>query len=512
MSAQNSLSRALRGARGSAPDRTALSFAGRDYDWRWMADRGRQLSEALCHAGVPDDAPIGLIPRNRPLSVAALLELLIAGRSIVMIYAFQSGAAIARDIESLRLAAVVGDCQDWPEEARTAARSVGCAAVRLDPDATDAAAVTLVPGAERCGPGPHRSPFAIAGIEMLTSGTTGTPKRIAMDFELIFRSMVGESTVLDDDEPDQEAAPGLLIYPFGNISGLYTFLPVAAAGRPTVMLEKFNLPDWLAYVKRYRPLRAGLPPAGIQMVLDADVPPEDLASIEAIHSGAARLDPHVQARFEQLYGIPILLGYGATEFGGPVTNMTLEDARAFGNVKRGSVGRAWAGSRLRVLDPDTLEELPAGTEGLLEVSTPRMGDHWIRTTDLGMIDEDGFVFHRGRADGAISRGGFKILPEVVASALQSHPSIATVAVVGLPDRRLGQVPVAAIELRPGADIPSPAELEAHARQSLYSTHIPARFLIVDALPRTPSLKISLPGVLALFAEQEDSRGGVAEKC
>src|SRR3546814_6789901 len=84
-----------------------------------MADRGRQLSEALCHAGVPDDAPIGLIPRNRPLSVAALLELLIAGRSIVMIYAFQSGAAIARDIESLRLAAVVGDCQDWRSEEHT---------------------------------------------------------------------------------------------------------------------------------------------------------------------------------------------------------------------------------------------------------------------------------------------------------------------------------------------------------------------------------------------------------
>src|SRR3546814_672522 len=159
-----------------------------------------------------------------------------------------------------------------------------------------------------------------------------------------------------------------------------------------------------------------------------------------------------------------------------------------------------------VLEPDTLGEWPAGTEGLLEVSTPRMGDRWIRTTDRGMIDEDGFVFHRGRADDAISRGGFKILPEVVASALQSHPSIAAVAVVGLPDRRLGQVPVAAIELRPGADIPSPAELEAHARQSRYSTHIPARFLIVDALPRTPSLKISLPGVLALFAEQEDSRG------
>jgi long-chain acyl-CoA synthetase len=474
-----------------------------------MADRGRQMSDALAAAGVPDDAPIGLIPRNRPLSVAALLELLIAGRSIVMIYAFQSAAAIARDVESLRLAAVVGDRQDWSVEAIAAARSAGTAAIRLDPDSPDGGAIALVPEAALCGPGPHRPPFAVAGIEMLTSGTTGTPKRVAMDFDIIFRSMVGESTVLADAAPDRPQTPGLLIYPFGNISGLYTFLPVAASGRPTLMVEKFNLPDWLDYVKRFRPLRASLPPAGIQMLLDADIPPGDISGIEAIHSGAARLDPHVQARFERLYGIPILLGYGATEFGGPVTNMTLEDARAFGESKRGSVGRVWAGARLRILDPDTLEELPNGAEGLIEVSTPRMGDHWIRTTDLGLIDEDGFVFHRGRADGAISRGGFKILPEVVASALQTHPSIAAVAVVGLPDRRLGQVPAAAIELRPGAAAPSFAQLEAHARQTLYSTHIPARFLIVDALPRTPSLKISLPGVLALFDERETASAGAS---
>src|SRR3546814_9954090 len=70
--------------------------------------------------------------------------------------------------------------------------------------------------------------------------------------------------------------------------------------------------------------------------------------------------------------------------------MTFDDVLRFGASKFGSVGRAWAGARLRVIDPDTLAELAPGKEGLLAVKTPRMGDHWIRTTDLAMIDEDGF--------------------------------------------------------------------------------------------------------------------------
>lgn len=499
MSADDRLSKAIAAARDKAPEAAALIFAGREYSWRWLSDRGLALSRIMAAAGVPDDAPIGLIPRNRPSSVAVLLELLAAGRSIVMIYAFQSGAAIARDIEALQLAAVVADAQDWSAEARAAAAASGTLGVCLGADGDS---VLPIPGAERCGPGPHRGPFPVPSIEMLTSGTTGVPKRFAMDFGVIFRSMVGESTVGATGTPGEAVRPGLMLYPFGNISGLYTLLPLMAGGLPAVLLEKFNVADWLAYVRTYRPPRVSLPPAGFQMLLDAGVPADDLSSLEAVHTGAAKLDLHVQGEFERRYGVPIIQGYGATEFGGPVSNMTLEDIRAFGPAKFGSVGRAWAGARLRVLDPDTLEELPPGTEGLLEVSTPRMGDHWIRTTDLAVIDEDGFLFHRGRADGAISRGGFKILPEAVAAALQKHPSVAAVAVVGLPDRRLGQVPAAVVELRPGSTVPSVAELEAHARANLYATHVPARFLIVDAIPRTPSLKISLPGVRALFEDAQ----------
>ena len=83
-------------------------------------------------------------------------------------------------------------------------------------------------------------------------------------------------------------------------------------------------------------------------------------------------------------------------------------------------------------------------------------------------------------------------------------AVAAAAVVGLPDPRLGEVPVAAIELRTGAARPSFAELDAHARKHLYATHIPVAYRFVDELPRTVSLKVSLPAVKALFADDAET--------
>ena len=294
-------------------------------------------------------------------------------------------------------------------------------------------------------------------------------------------------------------APALIYYPFGNISGVTSMLPPLLKGQRIVLLDKFSLADWRQYVRQHQPVRGSLPAAGFRMVLDAEVPKEELACFRTIGTGAAPLDPTVQRMFEERYGIPILLSYGATEFGGPVTTMTAEMIAEWGSQKRGSVGRPFGGAKLRVLDPETGEALPAGQEGLLEVMTPRIGPEWIRTTDIVMIDEDGFIFHRGRSDGAIMRGGFKLLPEVIERALATHSSVAAASVVGLRDERLGQVPAAVVQLRPGAPQPSKEELDVYLRQQVYATHIPVAYQFVDALPRTPSLKVDLPAVRRLFA-------------
>jgi acyl-coenzyme A synthetase/AMP-(fatty) acid ligase len=236
------------------------------------------------------------------------------------------------------------------------------------------------------------------------------------------------------------------------------------------------------------------------MILDADLPAEDLSSLKFFSTGAAPLDPNVQRRFEERYGIPILLSYGATEFGGPVATMTPQLRTEWGDAKFGSVGRAMPGVELRVRHPEAGHILGAGEEGLLEVVSPRMGPDWIRTSDIAVIDADGFLFHRGRADGAIMRGGFKVLPETIEAALLLHPAISAVGVVGVPDPRVSEVPGAVIAVKPDALAPEIAELETHLRQHLPATHLPVHWRFVDTLPKNPSFKIDRPALKRLFAE------------
>ena len=241
------------------------------------------------------------------------------------------------------------------------------------------------------------------------------------------------------------------------------------------------------------------------MILDADIPKSDFASVKGVFGGSARLDPDLQDRFEEKYGVLIHWGMGATEFCGTVVSWTPALRAQFGNSKRGSVGKPMPGVELRVADPETGAVLGPDKEGLLEVYCPEIRPDWVRTTDLVTMDADGFIFHIARYDGAIVRGGFKILPERVAEVIRSLPSVADAAVVGLDDERLGAVPVAAVELRPGAAPITPAEIDAHIRRALPAPHVPVKILIVPALPRTPSLKVSLGEVRKLFARTRDRR-------
>lgn len=234
------------------------------------------------------------------------------------------------------------------------------------------------------------------------------------------------------------------------------------------------------------------------MILEANIPKEDLSSVRYVIAGAAPLDPAVQRDFEQHYGIPILLSYGATEFGGPVARMTPELHVQYGAMKLGSVGRPMPGARIRVIDPDTGEELARGLEGIVEVVSPIMGPGWIRTSDIGMLDEDDFFWHRGRADGAILRGGFKVLPETIERALLLHPAVSATAVVGVTDKRLHQVPAAAIQLKPGVAAPTIEELERHMRDQVLATHIPVHWKFVETLPKNNSFKIDRQGLRQLF--------------
>jgi acyl-CoA synthetase (AMP-forming)/AMP-acid ligase II len=206
----------------------------------------------------------------------------------------------------------------------------------------------------------------------------------------------------------------------------------------------------------------------------------------------------------------VLTSYAATEFAGGVAGWTLGDYQQYWRDKRGSVGRAQPGSLLRVVDEQTGEEAKAGQSGLLEVKPAQLGPDagWVRTTDLARIDDDGFLYILGRADRAIIRGGFKVLPDRVRGVLEQHPAVRGAVVLGVPDARLGAVPVALVELRQDAAA-SPADITALATGSLAGYEVPAGLYIVPELPRTPSGKVDLRGAEELLRGLGDR--GVVEQ-
>ena len=296
----------------------------------------------------------------------------------------------------------------------------------------------------------------------------------------------------------EDVPPQLNFWPMGNVGGVCNLITAGAVGSPMVLLEKFTVAEFIDAVKRHRPPLISLTPTAARMILDAKIPREAFDGVKAMFGGSAPLDAELEERFETTYGVTVYWGYGATEFCGTVVRWTPELREKFGTTKRGSIGAAMPGVGVRAVNAETGREVARGEPGLLEAQVPEIGPDWIRTTDLVVIDADGFVFHHGRNDGAIVRGGFKILPETVVKVLREHPSVADAAVVGLPDPRLEEVPVAAVELRAGTPRPTEAELEAHVRRHLTAPHIPVRFLIVDVLPRTPSMKASLKDIRRLF--------------
>jgi acyl-CoA synthetase (AMP-forming)/AMP-acid ligase II len=285
-----------------------------------------------------------------------------------------------------------------------------------------------------------------------------------------------------------------------HLGGLFRILQCVNDGRSFCLLERFRVDEWADAVRRHRPRTVSLVPAALRMVLDADLDPDDLASVRSVISGTAPLAPDDADAFRDKYGVPVLISYAATEFGGGVAGWNLADHEQFWVAKRGSVGRAHPGCELRVVDPDTGAPLEPDVEGLLEVKARQLGDDagWTRTTDQARIDADGFLYILGRADQAIIRGGFKIRPDDVRAALERDPRVRGAAVVGRADARLGAVPVAAVELRPGVAAASPDDLLAAASAVLARYELPDELKVVGELPRTPAGKVDLGAVQALF--------------
>lgn len=469
----------------------AIHFADMWTTWSDLARLSRDLDELLGELGLGAAARVGVILENRPEHVGTVVSLLATERCIVSLSPLQPDARLERDIRSCRLPAVIASPsalqRPGVREAIEEAGVVVELSARLGVRRADGAVTT--PEVTRPG----------TVLEMLTSGTTGPPKRIRLGAVQLEKSL-NSGSAPPDPERLLRTGTSVVYAPLVHISGMWGAVSPLYSGRRIALLPRFSLEPWLRAIETHKPKTSSALPAVLRAILEADVPNKRLASLKAVTSGTAPCPPALVDAMLDKYGIRVLTTYGATEFAGAVAAWTFPLHEKWWAKKVGSTGRAMRGVELRTVDPADGRVLGPTEVGVLEVRAAQslLGpDEWVRTSDLARVDEDGFLFVDGRADEVIIRGGFKVHPKHVAAVLQRHPSVRAAGVAALPDPRLGHVPVSAVEVVPGAPRPTPAELETLARETLLPYEVPAHIVVVDELPLTPSLKISQVELLEL---------------
>ena len=362
--------------------------------------------------------------------------------------------------------------------------------------ATGPAAIIDGDGVRRTGVEPTRYEGDVAFVTW-TSGTTGQPRPILQShsgyLELLDR-VLGPLRGKPAD-PDRRPSPNLVPVSLALNAGIYNALFGLRAGAPLVVMDRFSTSEFAELISRFAIRSTVLPPPALVMLAD-DETIVDLAPLRYVRSITAPLSPLAARRFTEKFGVTVLNGYGQAEIG-EVIGWTAADAREHPE-KVGAVGRPHPGVAIKVLSGEGIE-VPRGTVGELLVRPPRMaagyadgdslddrldGDGYLRTGDYARVDDEDFVWIEGRVGDVINRGGNKVFPGQVEEVLCLSPGVHEAAVVGVPDDRLGEVPVAFV-----VGTAPPEDLRRLCREHLVAYKVPVAFHQIDALPRSEIGKV-----------------------
>jgi long-chain acyl-CoA synthetase len=419
------------------------------------------LAGRLGSAGLEAGRPVVVQLPDGPGSIIAMFSVWLAGGVFVPTSPRQPAAGLAHVIESTRPAMII-----------------------------DGSGIREPGGV----PAEHEADTAFV---TWTSGTTGEPKPILHThsgyLELLDRVLAPLRGRPSD--PSRPPTPNLVPVSLSLNAGIYNALFGLRAGAQLVLMDRFTTGGFAALVGRFAIRSTVLPPAAMVMLADDDTV-TDLSPLRYVRSITAPLSPLSARRFSGKFGVTVLNGYGQAEIG-EVIGWTAADAREHPD-KIGAVGRPHAGVSIKIV-AENGTEAEAGAVGELLVRPPRMAsgyadgdglddridpEGYVRTGDVARVDEDQFVWIEGRVGDLINRGGNKVFPGQVEEVLLLSPGVTEAAVVGLPDARLGEVPVAFVVGAASAD-----ELEALCRHHLIAYKVPVAFHRLDALPRSEVGKV-----------------------
>jgi long-chain acyl-CoA synthetase len=340
-------------------------------------------------------------------------------------------------------------------------------------------------------------------FQFYSSGTTGRPKGVMLTNRNLFASVDANNESLGFG-PE---SVNLVVMPLFHVAGGAWALLGLYNGVPNIVMRDVDPAAVIRLIPEHGITHAVLVPAVIQFLLAMPgVAETDFSSLDLIVYGASPISEEVLKGAIRTFGCRFMQAYGMTETTGGVVLLPPEDHDPDGpNAHRlRAAGTAGPGCELRVVDPEGLDDVPVGDVGEILIRSPQnmkgywmmpeataetiLPDGWLRTGDAGYLDADGYLYINDRVKDMIISGGENIYPAEVENCLMSHPGVADVAVIGVPDERWGETPKAIVVKAPDTEV-TPEEIIACARENLAHYKCPTSVDFADELPRNPSGKL-----------------------
>ncbi len=381
------------------------------------------------------------------------------------------------------------------ETATAAIADSAVKAVFVIGEADDCASIASLSSA---APLAHQVPVDLDDVVALpySSGTTGLAKGVMLTHRNLVANI--EQTLATVQMQDDDAFVAVL--PFFHIYGMQVLMNTGLrAGATIVTMARFDLEQFLSLHQEHRLTRAFVaPPMVVALAKHPVVDNYDLSSLQWILSGAAPLSAELAIECGGRLGCEVVQGYGMTELS-PVSHATPS-----GMFKPGSVGVTVPNTEVNIVDPVTQSLLGVDEDGEVWVRGPQVmkgylnnesatkntidDDGWLHTGDIGHIDGDGHLFVVDRLKELIKYKGFQVAPAELEALLLTHPQIADVAVIGLPDDEAGEIPAAYVVLKQGHDATA-AEIQGFVAKQVANYKQVRKLTFVEAIPKSASGKI-----------------------
>lgn len=524
------------------PNQICMDFLGRTYTYAETRDAVNRIAEGLQERGVRQGTRVGLCLPNSPYFVLCYYAVLKAGGTVVNInplYTSREMADIAEDSETeiivtLDIQEIYSKVAPLPDV--TPVRHIVVCPIRdiLTPlkgvffclfksreiakIPEDAVHVPFVSLADTAGtPEPQDiDPETDIAVLQYTGGTTGTPKAAMLSHANVTANAYQVRSWCQDLEDGKGRI--LTVLPLFHAFAMTVGMNMGiASGATLILLPRFNAEDVLKTIHAKKPTHVPAVPTIFTALMSV---PEfgkyDLSSVRSCISGGAPLPIDIKERFEAASRCTVVEGYGLSEASPVLTCNPLGPRDVPGGNKSGSIGIPLPGTSVEIRSVDNpLEPVKQGDSGEICARGPQvMSGYWnreedtrdifvggfLRTGDVGYMDEDGYIFVIDRIKDVILSGGYNVYPRGIEEAIHQHSAVQEVIVIGVADAYRGEAPKAYVKLHDGEHLEA-KDLIAFLTDKLSPIEIPTLVEFRDELPKT---MIGKPSKKALVEEQKNA--------